>query len=229
LLLSLFVFVALISGRSALILAVLVGLLLNAIAVGMNARRRGGSSILRDTLWVAAACAIVYISLGYVDLKFEQIVDPLVEKISFTGGDTRTEQFFALMNGVEESAGLGSGHGIGATYRVSELYPWRYEMVWAASVFRVGIIGAIVYSAPFLLVVVLGLRRLVTRRLDGNEMFIFGGFVASFVASNTNPYIEALVFQWMFILPTLYFLQSGKYLNRPKTSVVSRESMAGWR
>lgn len=227
LLLSLFVLVALISGRSALILAVLVGLLLNVITVGMNARQIGSSSILRDMLWIAVACVLAFISLDYAELKFEQIIEPFIEKISVMGGDTRTEQFLALMSGVVESAGLGSGHGIGAPYRVNELYPWRYEMVWAASVFRVGVIGAMIYSAPFLLVVALGLRRLVTRRLDSNEMFIFGGFIASFVASNTNPYIEALVFQWMFILPTLYFLQNGKHLNRSGTSVVSSASMAG--
>jgi len=219
LLLSLFVLVALISGRAALILAVFVGFLLNAIVVGIYARQIGISNVLRDALSLAFACVVIFIVLGYADLQLEQLMDPLIEKLFFMGGDARNEQFIALMNGVKENAGLGSGHGIGVAHRASEIYPWRYEMVWAASVFRVGVIGAFIYSAPFVLVLALGLLRLLKRKLDEDEMFIFGGFVSAFVASNTNPYIEALVFQWMFIYPMLYFAGNEKQLDRHRIAV----------
>ncbi|HEY7750076.1 MAG TPA: hypothetical protein VH933_15540 [Aestuariivirgaceae bacterium] len=211
LLLSLFIFVALISGRGALLLSVLIGLLLNAFVVGVNFKQRRDTNLSRDALWFFFACALVFVALDYFDLKLEQIVDPLIEKVSSVGGAGRKEQFIALINGIGESAGLGAGHGIGVDYRVNDLYPWRYEMVWAASVFRVGFIGAVIYAAPFVLVVIVGLRRLLKGTLSGDEMFVFGGFVSAFIASNTNPYIEALVFQWMFIFPVLYFIGNGEH------------------
>lgn len=208
-LLSLFVFVALVSGRSALILAVLIGFIINAIVTGINFKRTRHSNFLRDTLWVVFSCVLVFVALNYFDLQFERIISLPIEKIAAMGGEGRNQQLFALIDGVGDTAGLGSGHGIGVDYKVSDIYPWRYEMVWVASVFRVGFIGAMVYSAPFILVIVLGFRRMLKKALDENEIFVFGGFISAFIASNTNPYIEALVFQWMFILPVLYFTRKG--------------------
>jgi hypothetical protein len=30
---------------------------------------------------------------------------------------------------------------------------------------------------------------------------MFCGFVCAFLGTNTNPYIEAFVFQWMYVIP----------------------------
>lgn len=217
LLLSLFVFVALISGRGALLLAVLIGFFLNAVAVVMKLSSARSSAIIRGALLFAISCALVLVVLDYADLSLEQITTPLLEKLVSVGGVGRNEQFFALMDAVAMHGGLGSGHGIGVDYTVDDTYPWRYEMVWVASVFRVGIIGAIIYAMPFLLAIGLGLHRFFKRGLDGNEMFVLGGFICAFIASNTNPYIEALVFQWMFILPVLYFVRASSLATKVQT------------
>jgi hypothetical protein len=91
-------------------------------------------------------------------------------------------------------------------------------MVWLASVYRVGVIGAAVYALPFILTLAIGLRALALGRLQRDEMFLYGGFLGAFIASNTNPYVEALVFQWMYVLPTVYFVQ----LHAMRASVARR-------
>jgi hypothetical protein len=208
LLLTLFILVALMSGRSALILSVLIGLFVNVIAMVANKRRTIVVHFIRNIFLSICACILLFILLNNLGLEFEKILSPLIEKISAMGGEGRSQQFSSLLNGIGDNFGFGSGHGIGVEYKVSDIYPWRYEMVWIATVFRVGVIGAIVYSALFIFVTVSGFWKLLKNKLDENELFIFGGFISAFVASNTNPYIEAFVFQWMFVLPILLFTRN---------------------
>jgi hypothetical protein len=37
--------------------------------------------------------------------------------------------------------------------------------------------------------------------LPPHHKFLFSAFMAAFIASNTNPYIEAFAFQWMYTIP----------------------------
>jgi hypothetical protein len=110
---------------------------------------------------------------------------------------------------------LGSGHGIGVSYARSETFPWRYEMVWVATVFRVGLFGALVYTFIFLLYIADVLIKLGTGALSVIDKFYFAGFISVYIASNTNPYIESVAFQWMFVFPVVrHFLLRNSYLKK---------------
>ena len=206
LLLLFFITTALISGRSALMLAVVIGLLISVIATLPAIKKRIGFGFIRGGLLLSFACIVLFSILNYFGLSFVDLILPLIEKTLSFGGEGRHQQFFALASGISDNLGFGSGHGIGVDYQVSDKYPWRYEMVWVATVYRVGVFGAIVYFAPFFLSFLIGFRGLIKGRLSQSEIYVLGGGVCAFVASNTNPYIESFVFQWMYVLPVMYFL-----------------------
>jgi hypothetical protein len=199
------------SGRSALILAVGVGVL---VGMGHNLAGRGGRlnfNILARALFflvfvlgLMAMVILLFRALLGIDLLLS--IDILFEKLMSRGGAGRSEQSYALIDGIAANWGLGSGHGIAVGYIVDMNYPWRYEMIWLASAFRVGIFGSAIYALPFVIVLVSGGSRLIRGSLSPAERFLYAGFFCSFLTSNTNPYIEGFVFQWMFILPLAYFM-----------------------
>ena len=212
-LLALFVFVALISGRSALILSIIVGLSINIVIYIRNPNFKKRDGFLKKMALLVSFVLAITLVFKYFELSFLAVLAPLFDKIYSGGGGERSSQFIGLISGFSDNFGFGSGHGIGIDYVASDIYPWRYEMVWVALLYRVGLIGTLIYLAPFLLTLAYGVSKLFKGELDDNEAFIFGGFVSVLIASNTNPYIEAFVFQWMYIFPVLYFLSRVKRAN----------------
>jgi hypothetical protein len=204
--LLLFVAVAFIAGRSALQLALFLGFALNLTRLALDDGRRIAPTLVKGGILVIPALVFLATRLEAFDLDPLALLAPLVEKVMTAGGEGRMQQFDALLRGIAQHWGLGAGHGIGVYYAVSDQHPWRYEMVWLASIHRVGFVGAALYAAPFLLTMARATRRLFLRTITEDELFLFGGFIGAFVASNTNPYVEALVFQWMYALPIVYFL-----------------------
>jgi hypothetical protein len=207
--LVLFSITALISGRGALILSLFIGAFVNLISVKDSNHSKTKSNYIHGVILLFGAIFLIVLFLNYFNLDLEIIIEPVAKKIVTFGGDGRNPQLFAFIDGIFEQNGFGAGHGISTSYTVSENFPWRYEMIWVASIYRVGFLGAAVYAAPFLLALFFGFKKLLTGNLDKNSKFLFGGFVAAFVATNTNPYIEAFVFQWMFILPVMYLLSKN--------------------
>ncbi|CAG2146164.1 hypothetical protein LMG31506_03339 [Cupriavidus yeoncheonensis] len=210
--------VAITSGRSALMISiptgVLLGLVLNsrmAPSAASPRSARGFRSVLQTGLVICAILLAMAMTLDDISLPY--IFSNMVEKLTSGGGPARAEQFNALMDGVARHWALGSGHGIGVNYLRNDDYPWRYELVWVATILRVGVIGSLIYLLPFLTYVVVFLRRWSARRLSELDIFFFAGFVTAFLASNTNPYVEAFTFQWMYILPTAHLLNRGSARN----------------
>jgi hypothetical protein len=201
-LLAALVAAALSSGRSALLLAVVIG-----ISVGVIARIgsvKSGVRIIKSGIaLVVLGTPLMAVYLNYSEIDFVLTLRNVFWEILSGGGLERREQLSALLIGINENKGLGSGHGVGVPYLRSEEYPWRYELVWVATVLRVGILGATVYALPFLYFLWLTLKRLSTTRPSDPDVFFLAGFISGFVASNTNPYIESFVFQWMMIFPVV--------------------------
>ncbi|WP_316867909.1 hypothetical protein [Ralstonia mannitolilytica] len=211
-----FLYVALIivaatSGRSALILSIPIGILVGLVFSvcsprSPHIRRRYAVGKIFSMLCLGAlVIGFLVLLAGAAGIDLYLIADNFWEKLRSGGGEARVEQFSALLDGARDSYWLGVGHGIGVSYIRNEEYPWRYELIWMATLLRVGLIGAIVYILPFCVYVWKFLsiwRRGEVRHLD---VFLFSGFVAAFVASNTNPYIEGFVFQWMYIFPIVHF------------------------
>ena len=221
LLASLFV-CAITSGRSALILSMPIGLLLGLLltphTTGYAGRTSFPMNVLRIGLPVALAAGVaVYAVSRFSSIQLAVVFDSFINKLAAGGGAHRTGQVRALFNGILDSNGIGVGHGIGVSYISSSEYPWRYELVWVATILRVGIVGACVYASVFFYYIARVARVAARRRLTVGSKFMFCGFIAAFVASNTNPYIEAFIFQWMYVMPIVgFFLEYSS--SRPAAS-----------
>ncbi|WP_266157814.1 hypothetical protein [Dyella silvatica] len=197
------------SGRSALILSVPIGLLLGALltprTIGYKRRRSIFVTAIYGLPMLLAAIAAVFALSELGNIHLSVIFGNFIDKLSSGGGSARSGQAYALYDGILDSGGVGVGHGIGVSYIRSTDYPWRYELVWLATVLRVGIVGAIIYTSLFFWYAVKVTKLAMRRRLTPGMKFMFCGFMAAFVASNTNPYIEAFTFQWMYVIPVVGF------------------------
>lgn len=188
------------SGRSALILSIFVGIFMGRILF-----MRFKNGIPKDILPLIAfgflAIPLFTVYVQYSDINLALIFRNFFSEISSGGGSERHDQFVALLNGIIQNRGLGSGHGVGVSYLRSQEFPWRYELVWVATVFRVGLLGSFIYALPIIYFGWLTFKKILEKRHTDTDLFFLSGFIAALIASNTNPYIESFAFQWMLILP----------------------------
>tara|TARA_B100002051_G_scaffold187882_2_gene177885 strand:+ start:2404 stop:3672 length:1269 start_codon:yes stop_codon:yes gene_type:complete len=194
------------SGRGALVLSIFFGV---SIYLVTSVRRTGAvrkALILNALVLLVSSLVGSYVLLAFYDINVFGPVQDVWGKISSGGGEGRKSYLPLLIEGSADHFFLGAGHGIGVDFSVSEDFPWRYEVVGAADLFRVGILGLLVYASPFLISLRSAFVLNSRRRLDRYEKYLLGALVAEIFIANTNPYIEAVVFQWMFVLPCVYFI-----------------------
>ena len=199
--LALFV-AALTSGRAALFISIFVGASVGLLSSTGSIRQYASYFIAA----VSVILVLLAISTYYGDIvNLDLIISRFLSHLSDFGGSARSEQFIALIEGIESNYGLGSGHGVGVSYLRSHEYPWRYELVWVATVYRVGFLGSLVYIAPFAYAYWCAFFLLKKNLFFVEDRFMLGGMTAALLASGTNPYIEGYVFHWMFVFPALWF------------------------
>lgn len=205
LLLGSLIIAALTSGRSALILSIPLGLFLGFLlspnilmtCTKSLSLKKFAKNIVIFLLIFSAINLIANVS----GIDFYRIMTLFFEELFSGGGSARSEQTEALIDGSLNTFGIGSGHGVGVAYIRSADFPWRYESVWVATIFRVGLIGSLIYLLPFLWYSITIVKLAKNRQLPASHKFMFSGFVCVFIAANTNPYIESFVFQWMYVFP----------------------------
>ncbi len=199
------------SGRSAFLIAIPIGLAIGAILrPGLapqyrdETRRAGGIPLLAilGTLFSLAA-GIALLNAFFAQLDFTLMFDLFLEKLRGGGGVERVEQNYYLWKGIEETAGLGHGHGVGLNYLRNEEFPWRYELLLLATILRVGLLGVIIYALPFVMVAGVLVDRFRCRALSPSDIYMAGGLAAALVATVTNPYLESFIFQWMYYVPLM--------------------------
>jgi hypothetical protein len=204
-LLAMLLVCALTSGRTALILAVPLGWFLGLLLSSRTTGRRQKSPVFRIIRYglpmlIAVTTALVLLQ-AYTQISLSTVLDAVSTKLASGGGSARVQMTHSLFAGILANDGLGAGHGVGVDFISDTVHPWRYELVWLATLYRVGILGTLIYALPFLLYIVAVIRLAYGRRLPPRHKFMFCGFVCAFLGTNTNPYIEAFVFQWMYVIP----------------------------
>lgn len=196
---------ALTSGRSALILSIFVGLFLGLLLPSeksISGTKKSSKDKFAKKIVVFLVIFSALYLLGHDSvIDYFRILGVFSDHLFSGGGLGRAEQTAALINGSFDAFGIGSGHGVGVAYIRSDDFPWRYESVWLATVFRVGLMGSLIYLLPFLWYSIIIVKLAKLRQLTACHKFMFSGFLCVFIASNTNPYIEAFVFQWMYVIP----------------------------
>lgn len=208
---------AITSGRSALMIAIPIGLGIGSLfglkfSEDAPYKSRIKRILTSPVFYLFLSAGAVLSAAVVLGLDLQKMASDVIDKILSGGGDERSSQSWGLLMGTLSTLGLGAGHGVGISIIRSEEFPWRYETVWMATVFRAGLIGAFIYALPFFLYIkkFFYLRR--KGVLTQFDLFLFAGFVSSFIAANTNPYIEAFSFQWMFIIPMVAMaLKSAQY------------------
>lgn len=196
---------ALTSGRSALILSIplglFLGLLLPSKKLMPGTKRSSQKKFAKNIVIVLVTFSALNLLAHVSGLDFYRILDLFFDELFSGGGSARSEQTAALIDGSLNTFGRGAGHGVGVNYIRSDDFPWRYESVWIATIFRVGLIGSLIYLLPFLWYSIIIVKLAKIRQLTVCHKFMFSGLVCVFIAANTNPYIESFIFQWMYVIP----------------------------
>jgi hypothetical protein len=209
--LALFITAAFVSGRAALLVAVAVGIAINVIISASGKP----SKLIASVLVAILAGVSIYLGSQVLSdslfnsgsIDFSLIVKDNIEKIMLGGGDERIAQFRALVQGINDSYAMGAGHGIGVSVSRSELSPWKYELLWLSTLFHVGVIGFAIYLVPLVLLVWAYAHLSLRGQRNEVDTFFFAGFVSICAASLSNPYLESFDFQWMVVLPCVYFCE----------------------
>lgn len=189
------------SGRTAAILGIVIGLLYFAL---FNIK----VVLVRLPVWLlyfSLVGFVVYWVLRYfLQVDFISLLDVHFAKVS--GGDTeRPNQVRALLEGAFNYYFLGAGHGRGVDYIRSFDFPWRYEAVYFALLYKMGFLGTFLLLVPVIYVFYIFITKLIAGRASRVDVFFGSAFTAVVMAGFTNPYPEAFAFHWMYLLPMYYF------------------------
>ena len=199
-LLSVLFFSVVYSGRSVLIISFLIGV----IGYFITSRAKINSIIiLLVTIGIASAL------ISYFEIPIIAIWKLSLQKITeINEHDVRNIQFWEFLKGIQDYYYLfGHGHGVGIDFIRHEKYFWRgYELLPMATLYRVGVLGLISYSLPF----IFSLRKyysLFLRKKNTviDDFFIFG-IIGIVVGSLTNPYLESFDFQLLYFISFCYFI-----------------------
>jgi len=203
-LILLFFITAFVSGRDGLILSFFIGILLFFI---FNKKKK----FFLQILIVFLAIYFSNIILGSFEVNIFKIFDGFIKKVNSGGESARTEQFNALVEGINQNI-FGAGHGVGVDYIRSYKYPWRYEILPLALIYRVGFFGFIIYTLPFFY----SCREFIRLRINSQDKimdrFMVSGLISIVIASFTNPYLESFEFQFFYVFPFIYFINRNKRL-----------------
>lgn len=203
-----FIIAVIISGRAALFVSFFVGIFFN-ILFGMHKRCFNFFSFIYYLISGGILLFCSYLLSTIFNFNILMVVHNYISKILEMGGQERILQANALIQGICSNLFLGSGHGVGVGVIRNSEFPWRYELLYLATLYRVGLIGFIVYSLPSLFVIRGYLK--VSKNKSHSwlrlvDRYMFVGFIATIIISATNPYLESFEFQWMFWCPVVYFI-----------------------
>ena len=211
------------SGRSAFLIAIAVGFVIGLVLrPGLRETQQGSVNNLSLLNVIGALAAmvmgIVVLNALFAQLDLAYIVELFWTKLLSGGGNERIQQFYALWEGVEDGFGLGRGHGVGVDYLRSDEFPWRYELLPLATLFKVGVIGLAIYSLPFVLAASRIIKKFQDQSLTRVDIYMAGGLSAALLATFTNPYLESFVFQFMYFLPVVALGMSRPVVMSPPSS-----------
>jgi len=192
---------AIISGRSALLLSVFLGCLFYMF----------NKSFIYWAKYIFIAFLGI-ILVNFILLSFgvniSNILIELYLKIAEGGGKVRNDQAIALYEGINNNI-FGAGHGVGVDYIRSFKFPWRYEYLPLATIYRVSLIGFIIYSLPFIYSII---KYFKIKMKNYYDKYMISGYVILLISTFTNPYLESFEFNVFYVLPFIYFVKRDKII-----------------
>lgn len=194
----LFIIVALISGRSALVLSLAIGFLILLIRYLYNRQYR---IIFIYLLFSLAIFFIVAFSIkSFLNYDFSEFLQAgTFKKLQELGGEERTSQSTIMFNQIlSHPWGIGFNN-IGLERNWEKTF--EYEVLIVATILRFGVIGFIIILISLFSIA----RNIISfSELSIYKRFYLIGFFSIITFSFTNPYLESFSFQWMFFGPLVF-------------------------
>ena len=192
------------TGRTMALISLFLGFAFYLVHFIGQARLKNILALIALIFFMSGALIATF---SILDISIIQLLLNHAEKVM--GGDSaRPEQAFALIEGAEDYFFIGAGHGLGVDYLRSEEFPWRYEAVYLALLYKLGLVGLIVVILPFITCIFYFLHLIYRQRANKYDRFFGVAILAVFLAGFTNPYPEAFSFQWMYLFPIYYFFRT---------------------
>lgn len=192
-----YIITAAISGRSAFILSAFIGIFFFFIS---------DKKILKNLFIIGISAILLFIILLYFNLEIKESILFFIEELTSGGGDERNEQTKLLLKGIIDTNCLGAGHGVGIDYIRNYDFPWRYENLILSIIYRVGILGFLVYAYPFIYSGYIYLNILKMKSTNLYDKFFFWGTSVFILVNFTNPYLESFEFQIPYYFTYCYFI-----------------------
>lgn len=200
LMIFLFVVVAFISARTALIAALAGGMGLYYLNYLLSKRYR--TPLLYLIIFVVAF--FIFDSFTRANLNysfFDYLKNGSIDEVMNLGGVERTSQTSLMVDKIIENPwGIGFGN-IGIERNADR--DFKYEVLILVTVLQYGII-------PFTLIVLTLVpvfkNFFFFTKIDNYRKFYLAGFVSIITFSFTNPYLESFCFQWMFFAPLVFLI-----------------------
>ena len=188
----------------------LLGLLIGGLYFSISDPRKGFQRMIVMIFASSVLGFLVTFAMDYLlGVDVLQVLQRHFNKVA--GEDIeRPAQIAALLRGAENSWFLGAGHGIGVDYIRSETFPWRYESVIVALLFKLGLVGFLVVMMPVIYSLFVLFKKQLFGSLNKYDMFFGASLIATTLAAMTNPYPEAIAFQWMYLVPIYYFFSQRR-------------------
>lgn len=198
--------VAMLSGRRALLLTMLLGPAI-AFLITLNAARNNVKSKSRRRLWMLIITTLALLFLTYLSVKvngLEYYFDLVNSIFDFTSNQSNLErvyQFDALMRGIVDAPLFGHGAGAVADYIRSDEMPWAYELFFLSIVFQYGIFGFLLYASGVAFICWHLISSIKKKGRSSFEFYFLSGFIAFIAATASNPYLGKFDYMWVLFIP----------------------------
>lgn len=201
----LFIIVLFLSGRTALIMNFVLGLLYFFVFNFFNIKKSVAVSMI---VMVFLSFILVYnykLIEDYFSVDLSGYIQRNVDKIKESGGEERNQQSKEIIEAIIEYP---YGTGFEEVHIIRDYAKrFNYEVLILATIMRFGIFTFIIILASLIGLVGSNLRNLFKDRIENFWML---GLIAILLSSFTNPYLEAIAFQWMFFLPLIFMSKNTK-------------------
>lgn len=200
----LFIVVIFLSGRTALIMNFVLGLLYFFVFNFFNIKKSVAISMI---LMVFLSLTLMYnykLIEEYFSVDLSGYIQRNVDKIKESGGEERNQQSKEIIEAIVEYP---YGTGFEEVHIIRDYAKrFNYEVLILATIMRFGVFTFLIILASIITTIGSSLKNIFKDKL---ENFWILGLIAILLSSFTNPYLESIAFQWMFFLPIIFLSKNN--------------------
>jgi hypothetical protein len=209
------IFVAVLTGRRAVLVSMIVGpaiAFILTITRSHNLVNAKQTSSWRWLLIVALTISIcIYLAFEWTGIEYS--TNLINSTFNFTDNESNLErvyQYHSLMRGIYDAPMFGHGAGAVADYIRTIETPWAYELSYVLIIFQYGIIGFLLYALGIVFLCWHLISSIKEKGRSSFEFYFLSGFIAFMIANATNPYLAKFDSMWIVFIP--YAIVNRKFI-----------------